>query len=45
MTELRKIIMLLREAVGELDQWSVDNDDQYNEEVAKILEIIYRMEK
>lgn len=43
--EEKDIIMLIRDAIGELDHWSVYHDDKYSEEVNKILEILYEMEK
>ncbi|RLI55093.1 MAG: hypothetical protein DRP09_11065 [Candidatus Thorarchaeota archaeon] len=42
--EAADIVMLIRDAVGELDQWSAHNDDKYNSEVGQILTILHKME-
>ena len=43
--ELNTIILSLRDAIGELDEYSVYHDDVYNDEVGELLQIVYDLEK
>lgn len=41
--ELKTIVACIEDAVDDLDEWSVDNDDEFGDEVFKIKEILEDM--
>jgi len=44
MNELNSLVLLVKDAVDELSDWSVNNDDEYNEEIDQLYKIIAKLE-
>lgn len=41
--ELKEILDLLKDNLGDLEEWSANNDDMYNEEISVIKQLLEGM--
>lgn len=42
---LRSTLYMLKAQISDLETWSINNDDEYNEEITKIRELVHILTK